>query len=152
MPFRWLQYLISLIPNRAILFDINDIKECHANLTESRLPTIKSYRIHHRKKGGEQEPPRFLEIQKGRAAEKKEGGKGASLRSSDARISTHLSRKRKFFIFFWILIKILTKIQKRAIIMSDFSDNNRIYRYVPILRLLRRGHHLPIVYLLYIAR
>lgn len=72
MPFRWLQYLISLIPNRAILFDINDIKERHANLTESRLPTIKSYRIHHRKKGGEQEPPRFLESQKGRAAEKKE--------------------------------------------------------------------------------
>ena len=99
MPFRWLQYLISLIPNRAILFDINDIKECHANLTESRLPTIKSYRIHHRKKGGEQEPPRFLEIQKGRAAEKKEGGKGASLRSSDAQTSTHLSRERKFFIF-----------------------------------------------------
>ena len=70
MPFRRLQYLIFLISNRAILFDINDIKECHKNLTEGRLPTIKSYRIH-RKKGGEQEPPPFLEIQKGKAAEKK---------------------------------------------------------------------------------
>jgi len=34
-----------LISNRAILFDIFDIKECHKNLTVCRLPTILLYRI-----------------------------------------------------------------------------------------------------------
>ena len=43
MPSRQLQYLISLISKRAIISDINDIKECHKNLTEGRLPTILFY-------------------------------------------------------------------------------------------------------------
>lgn len=34
--------MISLISNRAIFFDIKDIKECHKNLTDCRLPTINS--------------------------------------------------------------------------------------------------------------
>ena len=37
--------MISLISNRAILFDIKDIKECHKNLTERSLADIKAYRI-----------------------------------------------------------------------------------------------------------
>lgn len=39
MPFRRLQYLVSLISKRAIISDINGIKECHENLTGDRLPT-----------------------------------------------------------------------------------------------------------------
>lgn len=42
--------------------------------------------------------------------------------------------------------KILTKTQKCAIPMLEFSDSNRICRYVPILRLLRRGYHISIIY------
>lgn len=69
--------------------------------------------------------------------------KSRKRRTREPLYAKHDSRitEEKIFYFSWILIKILTKIQKRAIIMLDFSDNNRICRYVPILRLLRRGHH-----------
>lgn len=73
--------MISLMSKRAIISDINDIKECHKNLTEGRLPTILLYRIPKLRRRARASA--HLEIQKGWASEKKEGGKGASLRSSD---------------------------------------------------------------------
>ena len=88
-----MQYLISLVSNRAIISDNNDIKECHKNLTEGRLPTILLYRIPKIRRRAR--APAHLEIQKGGASEKKEGGKGASLRSSGAlkRLTYHFKKE-----------------------------------------------------------
>lgn len=77
MPFRRLQYMISLISNRAILFDIKDIKECHKNLTDGRLPTINSLEYAEKKEASKSLRP-FWSERKRRTAEKK-SGEGASV-------------------------------------------------------------------------
>ena len=70
-----MQYLISLVSKRAIISDINDIKECHKNLTEGRLPTILFYIGYLRNKEASKSLRPFWNERKGRASEKKEGGK-----------------------------------------------------------------------------
>ena len=134
--------------------DIFDIKACniiwyhwHQILPQkshgSRLPTNLLYRIPKLRRRA-RASALFGNSERKSSWEKKSGKRRTReplYAKNDSRIT-----EEKIFYFSWILIKILTKIQKRAIIMSDFSDNNRICRYVPILRLLRRGYHISIIY------
>lgn len=90
-----MQYLISLISNRAILFDIFDIKECHKNLTVGRLPTILFYIEYLWERRRARASAHWVGNQKEELIRKKEGGKGASLRSSDAKNNSRITSKRK---------------------------------------------------------